>query len=195
MDWIRKFTISMKDHATKIGLKLELIYAGKHNAKEVVKRVTTMIKSERLGHTLADHTQVWYFWTRLESMLFSKMHRGKNMANDTIGKELMSLLSFDGGDQVWGFIASGSLTERPVTAKGDMILTCLAKFKEWEERFKQKGFLAALLEIINKSRSPLHCNRLVLPYVESDDVPRKVACADCHRDMEKFVMFKCCTGK
>ncbi|KAJ8431409.1 hypothetical protein Cgig2_004441 [Carnegiea gigantea] len=195
IEWIRKFTTSMKEHCSKIGIKIELVYVGKHNAKEAVKKIMEVINSEKLAHTLPDLTQVWYFWTRLESMLYSKMHHGKNVENDTIVKEVMSVLSFDGGDQGWGFIGSGSKTEI-VKGKGEVILSCFSRNKEWEERHKKVGFLAAFFEFIQREfqMSSHHCNRLVLPSIEGAGVPKVVACADCGRPMEKYILYRCCTG-
>lgn len=195
IEWIRKFTTSMKEHSSKIGIKIELVYVGKHNAKEVVKKIMEVVNSEKLAHTLPDLTQVWYFWTRLESMLYSKMHHGKNLENDTIVKEVMSVLSFDGGDQGWGCIGSGSKTEI-VKGKGEVILSCFSRNKEWEERHKKVGFLAAFFEFIQTEfkQSSHHCNRLVLPSIEGAGVPKVVTCADCGRPMEKYILYRCCTG-
>ena len=185
----------MKEHSSKIGIKIELVYVGKHNAKEAVKKIMEVINSEKLVHTLPDLTQVWYFWTRLESMLYSKMHHGKNVENDTVVKEVMSVLSFDGGDQGWGFIGSGSKTEI-VKGKGEVILSCFSRNKEWEERHKKVGFLAAFFEFLLREfkTSSHHCNRLVLPSIEGAGVPKVVTCADCGRPMEKYILYRCCTG-
>lgn len=195
IEWIRNFITSMNEHSSKIGIKIELVYVGKHNAEEAVKKIMEVINSEKLAHTLPDLTQVWYFWTRLESMLYSKMHHGKNVENDTIVKEVMSVLSFDGGDQGWGFIGSGSKTEI-VKAKGEVILSYFSRNKEWEERHKKVGFLAAFFEFIQSEfkTSSHHCNRLVLPSIEGAGVPKVVACADCGRPMEKYILYRCCTG-
>lgn len=196
IEWIRKFATSMKEHSTKAGIKIELVYVGKHNAKVAVKKIMEVINLERLAHTLPDLTQVWYFWTRLESMLYSKMHHGKNVDNDTIIKEVMSLLSFDGGDQGWGFIGSGSKNEI-VKGKGDVIVSSFSRIKEWDEKSKKVGFLVAIWEFIQseyKISSSYHCNRLVLPSIEGAGVPKVVTCADCGRPMDKYILYRCCTG-
>ena len=159
-----------------------------------MKKIMEVINSEKLVHTLPDLTQVWYFWTRLESMLYSKMHHCENAENDTIVKEVMSVLSFDGGDQGWVFIGSGSKTAT-VKGKGKVILSCFSRYKEWEERHKKDGFLAALLEFfLREFQPPNHCNHLVLPSIEGAGVPKVVACVDCGRPMEKYILYRCCTG-
>ncbi|XP_074294676.1 protein SIEVE ELEMENT OCCLUSION B-like [Silene latifolia] len=194
IEWIRKFTTSMKEHATKTGTKIELLYVGKHNAKEAVKKIIDIITKEKLAHTTTDVTQVWYFWTRLEAMLYSKMHHGKNVENDTIVKEVMSVLSFDGGHQGWGCVGMTGSTEI-VKGNGQVILNAVVNYREWEEKSKKVGFLEAFLEHVRvQFNAGHHCNRVELPSVAGAGAPSVVYCADCHRPMEKFYLYKCCTG-
>jgi len=186
----------MKQHSSKLGIKMELVYVGKHNAKEAVKRIIEVINSEKLAHTLPDVNQVWHFWTRLESMLYWKMHHGKNVESDTIFKEVMSVLSFDGGDQGWGFIGSGSKTEI-VKGKGEVIIESVSQFgKLAEDKRNPAGFLDTLQDIMQTMVKPSshHCNRLVLPAIEGAGVPTVVNCADCGRPMGKYFLYRCCTG-
>lgn len=190
IDWIKRFTHTAKEVAMAAQIDLELVYVGKKNAKERVRKITAIISKEGLSHFLPDLTSMWYFWTRLESMLYSKMQHGRNVENDLIMPEVMTMLSFDGSDQGWATMWFGS-TEM-ARAKGDMISESLEKFQEWEENARMKGFVPALREHLLQLQTPHHCNRLILPGVEGG-IPERVVCAECGKPMEKYFMYRCCT--
>lgn len=190
MDWIKRFTETAKEVAAAAGIDLELVYVGKSNAKERVRKITATISKDGLSHFLPELTSMWYFWTRLECMLYSKMQHGKNVENDLIMQEVMTVLSFDGSDQGWATMWFGS--NEMARAKGDTILECVLTYQEWEESARIKGFVPALKEHLQQLHTPHHCNRLILPGIEGG-IPEKVVCAECGRPMEKYFMYRCCT--
>ena len=190
IDWIRTFTSTAKQIAHALGIELELVYVGKSNAKEQMRKITQTIEQENLSHYWPDLSSMWYFWTRLESMLYSKMQHGKNVETDVIMQEVMTVLSFDGSDQGWATMWFGSCDM--ARGKGDTILQSLQMFEEWEENARVNGFVHGLKDHLRQLHTPHHCNRLILPGVEGG-IPEKVLCAECGKVMEKYFMYRCCS--
>ncbi|XP_052180696.1 protein SIEVE ELEMENT OCCLUSION B-like [Diospyros lotus] len=190
IEWIRKFTAVAKSVAKDAGITLEMVYVGKNGSKERVRRITDIIAAENLSHFWSEPMYIWYFWTRLESMLYSKLQLGKTIENDQIMREVLILLSYDGSHPGWAIIGKGS--DEMARGKDDMMLKILTEFKTWEEEARNLGFVPALIEMLRKLHSPQHCNRLILPGMISG-VPEKIVCAECGRPMEKFYMYRCCT--
>ena len=81
IEWIRRFTTAARSVAQAALIPLEMVYVGKSNKKEQVRRVINTITQENLSYTWQD-LMVWFFWTRLKSMLFSKIQLGKADDND-----------------------------------------------------------------------------------------------------------------
>ncbi|GMH01541.1 hypothetical protein Nepgr_003380 [Nepenthes gracilis] len=190
MEWIRNITTRVKTVAQEAGIPLEMLYVGKSNLKEKVRKNNSIILAENLSHTLPDVTLTWFFWARLESMWHSKAQHGKSAENDAITQEIVTMLSFDGSDQGWAVISRGSA--EIAKAKGDTILSCLNEFGKWKEEVGLIGFVQALNDHLQKLRTPHHCNRLILPG-STGNIPERVVCAECGRPMEKFLMYRCCT--
>ncbi|KNA21516.1 hypothetical protein SOVF_042430 [Spinacia oleracea] len=190
LDWIQKFTTKLHDTALAANIPLEMLYVGKSNLKEKIRKINNAIVAQGLSHVLPDVTLVWYFWVRLQSMWHSKMQHGRTVENDPIMQEIVTMMSFDAGEQGWAMISRGS-TEM-TKAKGETLLTCLEDFDEWKEDVKVKGFVQAIIDYLQKLHTPHHCNRLILPGT-TGSIPDKVFCAECGRTMEKFIMYRCCT--
>lgn len=190
MEWITKFTAKLHATARDAGIPLEMLYVGKSNLKEKIRKINNEIAAQGISHVLPDVTLVWYFWVRIESMWYSKMQHGRTAENDRIMQEIVTMMSFDASDQGWALIGRGP-TEM-TKAKGETLLTCLENFDEWKEEVKVKGFVQALYDYLQKIQTPHHCNRLILPGT-TGSIPDKVICAECGRAMEKFIMYRCCT--
>lgn len=167
-----------------------MVYVGKSGTKERIRKISATINAEQLSHTWPDPTSVWYFWTRLESMLYSKIQHGKNYENDPIMKEVMTMMSFDGSDQGWALICKGS--HEMARANADLAFTSLTQYENWETDAQENGFVPALKRYLADLHTPQHCNRLILPGI-SGGIPEVVVCSECGRTMEKFFMFRCCT--
>ncbi|KAK2968636.1 hypothetical protein RJ640_030716 [Escallonia rubra] len=183
LDWIRKFTSSAKAVARAAGIKLEMLYVGKSNQGQRVLKNATIIEVEKLSHALSNRDQIWFFWSRLESMWHSKVQQGKSVENDAIMQEIMRMLSFDASDQGWAVISSGS---EMVKAKGDTILRSFNEHDIWMNNARERGFTVALNDHIRELQTPHHCNRLILPGIDN---PEKVVCAECGRLMEKLIIY------
>lgn len=188
LEWIRKFTTMAKDFAKAAGIELELLYVGKNNAKDRVRRTSQTVIQEKLSYCLEEPVLFWYFWTRLESMLYSKLQRGKSMENDQIMQEVMTILSYDGSDKGWAIFCRGNDIAR---AKADPAVETLSGYNEWEDDAKEIGPVPAMKKHLQKIHTPHHCSRLILPGVAAG-IPEKVVCAECGRIMEKFIMYRCC---
>lgn len=189
IDWIRRFTSTTKAVAQAAQIDLKMVYVGKHNSKDRTSRNITTIIKDQLSHAWTDLTFIWYFWTRLESMFYSKMQHGKTIENDRIAEEVLTMLTFDSSDRGWALFCIGS--DEIAKAKGDTLLTSLDEFPKWEEDAKVKGFVPALQDHLEHLHTPLHCNRLILPGIDGG-IPEMVICAECGRPMEKYFMYRCC---
>ncbi|RVW20647.1 Protein SIEVE ELEMENT OCCLUSION B [Vitis vinifera] len=126
MEWIRKFTTTAKAVASAARIPLEMV------------------------HCWQDLTMVWFFWTRLESMLFSKIQLGQADDQDPMMHEIKKLLSYDkeGG---WAVLSKGSFTF--VNGHGTTILPTLLAYEEWQEHVVTKGFDIACMDYHSKVHS------------------------------------------
>ncbi|GFP99046.1 hypothetical protein PHJA_002048500 [Phtheirospermum japonicum] len=201
LEWIREFITTVKNVARAAKIKLEMVYIGKTTNKERTKRLNETIATESLSRCWNDPTSLWYFWTRIESMMYSKIHHGATLetmtsargGDDRILGEALTMLAFAGSDdQGWALFSqgSGSGAGEMARANGDEILKSLADFETWAEDASRKGFVQAMNEYLDGHHEKVHCNRLVLP--GTDDIPETVVCSECRRPMEKYFMYSCC---
>lgn len=174
--------------AQAAGIDLEMLYVGKSNAKERVRKINSVIATENLSRYWPELTFVWFFWSRLESMLYSKLQHRKNEEEDNVMQEVMTMLSFDGSDQGWAIFCRGSDMTR---GKGDLVYQSMEEFERWKEDAYDRGFVPALRDNLLRLHTPQHCNRLILPGINGG-IPEKVVCAECGRIMEKYYMYRCC---
>ncbi|CAI9757383.1 unnamed protein product [Fraxinus pennsylvanica] len=189
IEWIRRFTTTAKNVAKDADIILELVYAGKSGSREKVERINKIIDENKYSGFWNEITIVWYFWTRLESMMHSKIHRGRTVKDDQILQEALTLLTYNGDDK-WALICRGS-SPQTARARGDMFLTSLEDFSSWKEEANQKGFVPALVDYFQGHHTTNHCNRLILPGINGD-IPEMVICTECHRPMDKYYMYSCC---
>ncbi|PIA55095.1 hypothetical protein AQUCO_00800082v1 [Aquilegia coerulea] len=148
IDWIRKFTLAARAVSAAIRTPIEMVYVGKSNPGERVRKNNTIISAEKLSHFWPDLTSIWFFWVRLESMWNSKMQLGKTVENDPIVQEIMTMLSFDGIEEGWAVISKGSA--EMTKAKGKTILTSFTDIEQWKELVEPKGFVNALTEYLHQ---------------------------------------------
>lgn len=162
MEWIRKFTKSFSAVARAAQIPLEMLYVGKSNPGEKVRKNNIAIAEENLSATLPDLSLMWFFWIRLESMWHSKVQHGRSVENDPIMQEIMTMLSFDGSDEGWAVVSKGSAKEM-AKAKGETMLNSLGGFETWKEEAIEKGFVPAMISNLNDLSMPQHLKRLILP--------------------------------
>lgn len=189
LEWIQTFTSTAMGVATANKFSLEMVYVGKNNAKERMQRMINTFTTRKFSYFWPNVTSIWFFWTRLESMLYSKLQHGKTVESDQIMSEVMTVLSFDGSDQGWAIFCRGA--HEMARAKGDTALTCLREFEKWKESATRDGFIPAMNEYLKQLHTPHHCNRLILPG-STGGIPEKVVCAECGRQMERYFMYRCC---
>ncbi|XVE67808.1 hypothetical protein DITRI_Ditri09bG0018300 [Diplodiscus trichospermus] len=189
MEWIRKFTNTVRDVARVSGLVLEMVYVGKSNPKERIQRNINTITAEKLSYCLPSMTAVWYFWTRIESMWLSKHQLGKAGENDPITPEIMALLSYDGSEAGWALLSKGS-TEL-TRAKGSAFLACLSDYSLWAEDANTKRLVLAIHDYFLQHPVPHDCNRIVLPGTDSR-LPERVICSECGCIRERYTLYRCC---
>ncbi|KAK7851866.1 protein sieve element occlusion b [Quercus suber] len=95
IEWVRKFTNTARTVARAANVPIEMLYVGKSNPREKVRKNNSIIAAENLSQRLTDLTLIWFFWVRLESMWHNKIQHGKSVENDSIMQEIMTMLSFD----------------------------------------------------------------------------------------------------
>ncbi|XP_010248721.1 PREDICTED: protein SIEVE ELEMENT OCCLUSION B-like [Nelumbo nucifera] len=190
INWIRKFTSTMRSVTDELKISIEMMYVGKSNPKERVRSNINAISSEKLSYYLPELTFIWFFWVRLESMWYSKTQQGRTIADDNIMREVMSLLTFDGSNQGWAILGHGN--GEMTKASGNRMLEALESFPTWKENAVRDGFIPALARVLASYHSKEHCASLVLPRALGKDVHEHITCAECNRPMEKYVLYRCC---
>ncbi|XP_008239602.1 PREDICTED: protein SIEVE ELEMENT OCCLUSION B-like [Prunus mume] len=191
LEWIRKFTVRAKVVAGLAGISLELLYVGRSTAtRERIRKVNKVIETENLSRFWPDYTSNWFFWSRMDSMRCSKAKHHKTVKNDEILKEVMTLLSYDGSGGGWVMVWRGS--NETARANGPLTLLTLDDFEAWKNEAAKSGFVPTLKDELKRRHTPDHCIRLIIPGF-GPDIPDRVECPDCGREMEKFLKIRCCT--
>lgn len=191
IEWIREFTKATKDAVKNIssGTSFELVYVGKNNAIKEVENIIKTIDDENLSRYWNDLSSIWFFWTRLESMLYLKMQQCKNLKNDRIMQEVTTLLSYDDSDRGWALFCKGS---EMALAQGDVALKSM---KEFSTERKDADLFQAVSNYIKKSQKIQSCSRIILSG-ERQEIPSKKLSSDgCECSMEKCFVYRCCADK
>ncbi|XP_047336663.1 protein SIEVE ELEMENT OCCLUSION B-like isoform X2 [Impatiens glandulifera] len=210
--WIREFTTEARKVSAATGIQIEMVYAGNSHGREKMRNVMNIINRDKLSHCWTE-AMVWFFWTRLESMLLSRLQidkeissvvpRTSNAANfipgmhgewasaddDSMVQEIKKLISFGRGGG-WAVFAQGSqvLSLTHLTT----VVHVLQRFKEWEMDVPTKGFPTAFWGPLKEHHDELRpCSRLEFPS-SVGIVPEGMKCPDCRRLMEKHITFLCC---
>ncbi|KAJ0972808.1 hypothetical protein J5N97_020767 [Dioscorea zingiberensis] len=191
IEWIRRFTMTLRRITQELRIPLEMVYVGKSNPKERVKKITAIISAEKLSGYWQDPAMIWFFWVRLESMWHSKRQHGRSIEDDFIMQEVMQMLSFDGSDEGWAVISHGTSLDM-VKSQGKKLMDCLNGFENWKGTVEHEGFVPALANALAPYHTHEHCTRLILPG-ETGKITEHVVCAECKRPMDKFVLYRCCT--
>lgn len=190
MAWIKSFTTATQAVANAARVPLEMLYVGKRNPKERVRKNSSIIERENLSHVVQDQTLIWFFWERLESMWHSRTQQDIPGETDPILQEIVTILSYDGSDQGWAVFSRG-LAEM-TKGKGDLIVQVMNEFDRWRHEVSDiTTFVPTLDRKLRDLHSPHHCTRLILPGT-TGHIPERVVCAECSRPMEKFIMYRCC---
>ncbi|KAL3723042.1 hypothetical protein ACJRO7_035258 [Eucalyptus globulus] len=189
IEWIRKFTAAARLVAQTARIPLEMVYVGKSSNQEKVQRAVTTINDERLSYTWQDLTMVRLFWTRLTSMLFSKIQLGKADEHNPIMQQIKRLLSFDNAGG-WAMLSRGSSIM--MNGHGTTVLPTLLEYDLWKENVVTKGYDVAFKEHHDKIQDLRHlCCRLDLQRKEGE-IPASMRCPECQSLMEELTSFFCC---
>ncbi|XP_030544740.2 protein SIEVE ELEMENT OCCLUSION B-like [Rhodamnia argentea] len=189
IEWIRKFTTAAHQVAQAARIPLEMAYVGKSSKREQVRRAVVAINNEKMSYAWQDLTMVWFFWTRLESMLFSKIQLGKADEYDPVMQQIKRLLSFDkvGG---WAVLSKGSTIS--VNGHGTTVLPALLEYDLWKEHVPTKGYELAFKDHHDKIHDVTHpCCRFEFQSAMGR-IPESMRCPECQRLMEKLTSFVCC---
>ncbi|XVE67805.1 hypothetical protein DITRI_Ditri09bG0018000 [Diplodiscus trichospermus] len=188
VEWVRRFATTARSVASAARIPLEMVYVGKSSKREQVKKVTAFISMEKLSYSWQDQAMVWFFWARLESMLFSKIQLGRADDTDPMMQQIKKLLSYDreGG---WAVFSKGS--NIVVNGHSTTIVPALSGYDEWKINVAEKGFDLAFKEYHDKLHDVAHpCCRFEFP--TTTRIPESMRCPECHRIMEKYTTFLCC---
>ncbi|PPD78524.1 hypothetical protein GOBAR_DD24550 [Gossypium barbadense] len=188
MEWISKFVASARTVASAFGIPLEMVYVGKSNKREQVKKVAAIIKERKLSHCWEDPAMVWFFWTRLESMMFSKIQLGQADDLDPIVQGIKKLLSY-GREGGWAVLSDGS--NILVNGHSTTVLPTLVDYVKWRGNVAEKGFNLSFIEYHDQLHNVAHpCCRF--EFLATTKAPESIRCPECHRVMEKHTAFVCC---
>ncbi|KAI3961961.1 hypothetical protein MKX01_028387 [Papaver californicum] len=112
IEWIRKFTTNARAVAQQAGIVIELVFVGKSNPGEQVRKNIATINLEKLGYCMQDDlTSISFFWVRIQSMWHSKMKLGNTIENDPIMKEIRKILDWDGSGEGWAIFSNTETAE------------------------------------------------------------------------------------
>ncbi|KAK5835408.1 protein SIEVE ELEMENT OCCLUSION B-like [Gossypium arboreum] len=188
IEWIRRFANSARSVASASRIPLEMVYVGKSNKREQVKKVTGIINAEKLSYAWQDQAMIWFFWSRLESMLFSKIQLGRGDDQDPMLQQIKKLLSY-GREGGWAVLSRGS--NIAVNGHSSTVLPALGGYDEWKINVAEKGFDGAFKEYHDKLHDAAHpCCRFEFP--NTIRIPETMRCPECPRLMEKYTAFLCC---
>ncbi|MFS7949112.1 putative sieve element occlusion [Helianthus anomalus] len=189
IEWIRKFTNTARAMARAAGIPLEMAYVGKSHKKESVRRAMATISVEKLSHSWQETTLMWFFWARLESMLYSKIQLKRADDQDHMMQQIKKLLSYD-KDGPWALFCRGS--KILTTGHGSTMLQTLADFDLWKNDIPTKGFDLSFKDYHDKLHvAANNCCRFEFP-IAAGRIPEGMRCPECHRLMEKYISFLCC---
>lgn len=194
IDWIRRFTVSARAAANALNVPLEMLYVGKRNPKDKVRRCHEIIDREKLSHIFSlkeYYDYVWFFWVRLWSMWNSKKNTALAVDDDHVMQQIMDVLTFDSSDQGWAVFSRGN--NEMTKGKGDIVLPVLEAYNTWGYKVDHPNKFVTVLDTEIRGIHPEHhCNRLILPG-HSGYIPERVVCSECGKIMDKYVMYRCCT--
>ncbi|PWA51537.1 Mediator complex subunit Med28 [Artemisia annua] len=189
LDWIRKFTTTARAMASAARIPLEMVYVGKSHKKESVRRAIATITVEKLSYCWQDTTLMWFFWTRLESMLYSKIQLKKADDQDPMMQQIKKLLSCD-KDGSWALLCRGS--KILTSGHGSTMVQTPADFDLWKGDIPSKGFDMSFKDYHDKLHvAANNCCRFEFP-IAAGRIPEGMRCPECHRLMEKYIAFLCC---
>ncbi|CAM8889069.1 unnamed protein product [Rhodiola kirilowii] len=133
--WISKFTHCIREVSSKLGILIEIVYLGKN--REIMSLIS--INSPRsYSHGIY---KIWYFWTRLESLIVSRYQKfttTSDNAMDPIIQEVNKLLSYASVES-WACLSIPS-SDLMIHGLGDTMLKGFMEYEEWKQNIHTKEF-------------------------------------------------------
>lgn len=171
-----------------------IVYIGKSSScRERDRNVTWEITGNKeYRHSWEDESKTWLFWTRVESMLLSRLHflrrSGLDENEDEAAKTLKKLLSHNNNSQTWIIFCYAN---KYVIEDGLIMLDAVSQV---DENYGSDKFLGALKERCKQVRdtSPSHaygCSRLQF-YTQT--LQGSIKCPECCGSMENYTVLSCC---
>ncbi|XP_028051172.1 protein SIEVE ELEMENT OCCLUSION B-like [Camellia sinensis] len=189
-EWLQRFTTMANSVAQDAHIHLEMVYVGKSSKREQVRRAIQAVNTGKIG-TAWQEPMIWFFWTRLESMLFSKIQLGRANDYDPMMKEIKKLFSYDKSGGGWAVFCKGS--EVVVNGHGSTVLPTLLEYTYmWKQNVITKGFDKSFKDHHDRLHRFEHpcCRFEFLSMVER--ILESMKCLECLRSMEKHITFICC---
>eukprot|EP00257_Ricinus_communis_P020308 XP_015579512.2 protein SIEVE ELEMENT OCCLUSION B [Ricinus communis] len=194
VEWVKTFTATAREVAHAARFQLELVYVGNRSKRDKIKQIIDSIEKDKLNtYFWHDLTAIWYFWTRLESMLFCKIQLGNKFEeNDGIMQELKKLLSYEKEGR-WAMLTRGS--NIMVNGAGAKVLHALTEYDPLNDlNSPNQDFGLSFKDHYNKinTGTSVHsCCRFSFP-TAARRFPKRTTCPECHRIMAKQIVLSCC---
>ncbi|XP_031478464.1 protein SIEVE ELEMENT OCCLUSION B-like [Nymphaea colorata] len=189
IDWIKSFTSKMKEIMKAAGVSIEMVYVGKAHPRAPTKKIIDTVLRERISASWPFES-ISFFWTRLDSMLHSRMQIQKGTEADRIQQEVITLLTYGNSARGWALLARGDL--EMFVNEGRALIHVLDNYISWKDKIPEKGFNGAFQAGHDLHRTADHCVRLVLP---SSSPVHQVTCPECRKHMERYLLFQCCDAQ
>ncbi|KAL0438026.1 UNVERIFIED_CONTAM: protein SIEVE ELEMENT OCCLUSION B [Sesamum latifolium] len=187
---ISEFTVTARRIGHQLGIPLEMVYVGTTvKSLQELRPLISDIKNQRLSNCW-EEVMMWFFWTRVGSMLLSKIQVEAKDEQDAVMQELEKLLMYDRMG-TWALFSKGS--DVMLTGRGPVLLHLLQKFDEWKENVERRDFLIELKDQYNRlpAADDHPCCDLEFDHT-AGKTPESMICPECHRSMEQLAVFTCC---
>ncbi|KAI4345744.1 hypothetical protein L6164_012843 [Bauhinia variegata] len=161
-EWIQKFTNDATVLSKEAKVPIELFYVNEDD-KNLYSR----------------------FWSGIESMFVTKVHK----TEDIVTQEVQKILSYK-NENAWAVLSKGPTVV--VSGRGNSILETVDEFENWRELVPTKGFEFSFKEYHERIVRTTHrCSFVQIPNV-AGKLPETLKCSECSRTMESYISYKCC---
>ncbi|KAK8485853.1 hypothetical protein V6N13_148520 [Hibiscus sabdariffa] len=183
MSWNQEFIRKVKYAAHAAGVSLKLVYLGVGKSKG---KALTRNELDR-GILVLESESQWQFWTRLESILYSRIKLGKT---DRIMQEALKMVGYGGNGEAWAMFSMG--TSEMVTTSGETALSIMENYKKWIKENVGNRFFKGIVEYKELITRDVHsCINVSLSVM--GQVPGIMVCPECSKVMDMFYTYRCCT--
>uniref|UniRef100_A0A7N0UQ58 Uncharacterized protein n=1 Tax=Kalanchoe fedtschenkoi TaxID=63787 RepID=A0A7N0UQ58_KALFE len=197
VEWVRKFTTTLKKVAGDMGIPIELMYVGKSSKGDQTStsKMEEAIRRENLSLVLDDKMQCWFFWSRLRSMLIFKLSHQRRLESDEsedwTTRQLKWLLGYE-TEKSWAVLGKG---DGEVThGLGSTVLQVLTMCDR--SRISESESFIDMFRNLKKKvlESERVCCQVEFP-IPSSWMPDMMRCPDpgCKLEMmDERIVFQCC---